>query len=137
MLPETNPETEHTISCMCASCLSYFTMGQTNFTNQRADKIRFEEIAGDYEPGENEHIVEVGGRKRLIVEYTVTCPDCDGDGRYDDRGDIICDDCGVVINGNPLPLSVEYSESSGMGSGRGLEKFTQDLSQRNPVGPID
>lgn len=34
-----------------------------------------------------------------VDEYTMTCPECEGDGRYDSRGDVICEDCGVVLGG--------------------------------------
>lgn len=46
----------------------------------------------------------------------MTCPDegCDGIGRYDNLGQVICQDCGMVISGdNQASLAVDYSNSRG------------------------
>lgn len=66
-------------------------MDNFNHVGKRADKIR-----ASYD-------VEAG---RIVVEnYTMTCPDCEGDGYYDERGDVICEDCGVVIVGSERSLA--------------------------------
>jgi hypothetical protein len=44
-----------------------------------------------------------GGESRLrkdLERFTISCPDCGEDGRYDEEGDIVCDgdNCSVVIS---------------------------------------
>lgn len=37
------------------------------------------------------------------VEYsTQTCPECDGEGWTDEYGDVICEDCGLMLNETPM-----------------------------------
>ena len=44
--------------------------------------------------------------------YTMTCPECGTEGRYDEHSDVICDDpeCAVVINDEP---TVDHKDFSG------------------------
>lgn len=69
-----------------------------NKTGKRADKT---EVVGIKNAKSAEGIPIMHGESRLrkdIERYTITCDDCDGVGRYDDRGEIICEDCGLVIS---------------------------------------
>lgn len=40
-----------------------------------------------------------------VEHETMCCPACGAVGRYDERGDVVCEDgCGEIINENPLML---------------------------------
>ena len=46
-----------------------------------------------------------------VFHFTMGCPECGTEGRYDDHGQVICDDesCGVVISGDKPMLLPEDS----------------------------
>lgn len=74
-----------------------------NHAGQRADKF----------------VVRVGATGNTLEAefYTMTCPECGSDGRYDNRGDVVCenDECAVLIAGpeSNLVLPVDSSGSRG------------------------
>lgn len=91
---------------------------QYSFVGQRADKMSItglSEVDGDHDG----HVIRGTGIAKEIEHYTVTCDECreDGEGgvgRYDDKGDIICEDCGMVLSGGrQAQLPVDYSGSRG------------------------
>lgn len=65
----------------CEEALRHF-----DYIGQRADKLKVESVTED-------------GYKE-IEYYTMTCPDCAGIGYYEEGGEVICEDCGMVISGN-------------------------------------
>lgn len=74
-------------------------MENFNHPNQRADKF----------------VVEIEGGTKRATYYTMTCPDCGGVGRYDERGDVVCEDCGVLIAGpeSPMSMPVDTTDTRG------------------------
>lgn len=71
---------------------------------KRADKTKVVCIKND----KNAQGIPImkNGETRLRKElerYTMTCdmPDCEGEGRYDEIGEVICPDCGRVISQDP------------------------------------
>lgn len=36
---------------------------------------------------------------KKVVEYTVTCPDCQVSGRYDEDSEPVCPRCGLLLTG--------------------------------------
>jgi hypothetical protein len=88
-----------------------------DFVGQRADKA----VVADTS------VADDGSFTKEVEYYTMTCPDCDGDGYYDDLGEVICEDCGVVISGDKKPnLRMEYGDDDGtLGGSRGLEVFRE------------
>lgn len=63
-----------------------------DFTGQRADKINVVGV----------EINDEGLVTKEIERYTITCHECDSVGRYDQRGDIICEGCGMILGGEPV-----------------------------------
>lgn len=37
-----------------------------------------------------------------VEHSTMLCDECGGEGWYDERGDVICDDCGMVLTDDPM-----------------------------------
>lgn len=78
-------------------------MDNFNHPGQRADKYV---VHGGTEDGYKD-----------VEHYTMTCPECESVGRYDDRGDVVCenDECGVLIAGpeSPMSLPVDHGNSRG------------------------
>lgn len=94
-----------------------------DFIGQRADKIV---VVGFGEMHE-------GTIAKKVEEYTVSCNECGGDGYYDERGEIICEGCGMVLSGHPATIQTEWSMSDdGMGMGRGLEKMGDQQFTHQP-----
>jgi len=96
-----------------------------SFIGQRADKIKVTDV-NHVDEIEHANGIVTSGVVKEVEHYTMTCPDCDGDGYYDQRCDVICEDCGVVISGEQAVIRTEYNadaKDSGMGSSRGLEKM--------------
>jgi hypothetical protein len=109
---------------------------ELNFINQRADKISVHDIL-EGEEDDHEIVINKNGILRAIDEYTMTCPDCGGDGYYDDRGEVICEDCGVVISGGQdavVPLE-HNPDADSLGSSRGLEKMPGSRNSRGTREP--
>lgn len=51
-----------------------------------------------------------------IDYYTITCDECGGDGYYNQIGEVICEDCGLVLTGgqwNPAVVPYDFSNSRG------------------------
>lgn len=109
-----------------------------DFIGQRADKVVVRDML-EGEEAEGNTIVK-NGIEREIVTYTMSCPDedCGGDGYYDDRGEVICDECGTVISGEKqpvVPLEYNADANDSMGSSRGLEKMPGTRSSRGTSQP--
>lgn len=84
-----------------------------DFQGQRADKIRVR-------PAEGEEVPDTDGLgiPKKVEHYTVTCPECDGVGYYEERGEIICEDCDIVITGDQsVSLPYDFGGSRGFRSG--------------------
>lgn len=95
-----------------------------SFIGQRADKhiVRDARVA----TGQKGDGIRREGVVKEVEYYTVTCDECDGTGYYNYKGEIICDECGLVLSGDDDPvIKTEYSEgdSDSIGRGRGLEKM--------------
>lgn len=113
--------------------LKHYIMQHTSYVNQRADQV----LVTDVEVGDD------GLLKKDVEYYTIECnePDCDGVGRYDERGDIICDQCGMMLGGEPV-IPTEHGtgesddEQSMEPASRGLGKTDvppiPDPSPRDP-----
>lgn len=97
----------------------------TSYVDQRADKavvVGFGEM--------RDGVIE-----KEVDRYTITCPECHSPGRYDELGEIVCenDACGVVISDQQPVINTEFSEGEGgMGQGRGLEKMSTAHSSHEP-----
>lgn len=109
-----------------------------DFIGQRADKTLVRDVL-EGEEVEGDTIVK-NGVEREIVSYTMSCPDddCDGDGYYDDIGEVICDGCGCVISGEKqpvVPLEYNADATDSMGSSRGLEKMPGTRGSRGTQEP--
>jgi len=81
----------------------------------RADKTAVVGIANMIR-GDGTPIFEKGEQRltKIVERYTMECPACSTEGRYDDRGDVVCDDdeCAVVLTGENEPLSYPNSYSA-------------------------
>jgi tRNA(Ile2) C34 agmatinyltransferase TiaS len=105
-----------------------------DFIGQRADKAVVKAVTGieEYEDGNG---IRTKGVAKKVEHYTMTCPDCGGDGYFDNRGDVICEDCGVVITDDRKPtLPTEFNEDvdDSVGSSRGLEKLDGSYGSKQP-----
>lgn len=109
-----------------------------DFIGKRADNILVEDVL-DGEEYDDAIVIEKQGTLRAIKSYTSMCPECDGDGYYNSIGEIICEDCGVVISGDDVPtLAVEYNADEAddsMGSTRGIEKMPGTRAARGTHEP--
>lgn len=81
--------------------ITYIMSRHMDFTGQRADKIK---VAG-VEATEN-------GVVKDVVRYTVSCTECGADGYYDQRGDVVCDGCGMLLGGAPV-IPTEHGPNPG------------------------
>lgn len=95
-----------------------------DFVGQRADKAVVTDIKGVEEYQQADGVVTTGVVKE-VKHYTVSCDECGGDGYYDQRGEVICEGCGMVLSGDSQPvIQTEFGESDdGVGGSRGLEKL--------------
>lgn len=100
------------------------TSPHMDFIGQRADKEILVDV-DDVDAAEESHTVVKNGILREVKEYTISCDECDGDGYYDDIGEVICDGCGMVLSGDTPPvIQTEFSENDGaVARGRGVEKM--------------
>ena len=134
--------TSHTSGCSCDHCVDNLIKemcpDSMDFIGKRADSILIEDVL-DGEDYDDDVVIEKQGTLRAITVSTSTCPDCGGDGYYDDIGEIVCEDCGVVISGDDLPvLSIEYDADEAddsVGSSRGLEKMPGTRGSRGTHDP--
>mgnify|MGYP006294396915 CR=1 FL=1 len=90
-------------------------MHQHSYVGKRADKFT---VTGTTEVDHDEidGALVRSGVAKIVKHYTMTCPDegCDGVGRYDERGEVVCPECGVVISGDKqVTLAVDFSNSRG------------------------
>ena len=96
-------------------------MHQHSYLGKRADKFR---VTGTKAVDDDEvdgRLVTTGVAK-VVEHYTMECPDCGGTGRYDENGEVVCDDCPVVISGDKqITLAVDYSNSRGLDGDEGTE----------------
>lgn len=105
-----------------------------DFVGQRADKAVVVDILGVEQVEQPNGVVRDGVVKE-VDHYTVSCNECDGDGYYDQRGEVICEGCGMVLSGEKRPvINTEYSEGDkdSMGRGRGLEKMGDQQGTHEP-----
>lgn len=101
-------------------CFNLSKMEHFNYVGQRADKFK---VTGITETGYKE-----------VDHYTVTCPECGGDGRYDELGDIICEDCSVVISGPNSPMVVSTNDASqGVSESEEYQKYWKLEDQQRTV----
>lgn len=68
----------------------------------RADKFNIVGIH-NMKRSDGTYIFEPGDGERLrkdVDYYTMTCPECDTEGRIDHRGEVVCDNdyCGLVLS---------------------------------------
>jgi len=108
-----------------------------DFIGKRADNMLIEDVL-EGEEYEDAEIIEKQGILRAVTFYTSECPECGGDGYYDKLGEIICEDCGVVISGDEQPtLAIEYSTDGegSIGTSRGVEKMPGSRSSRGTRDP--
>lgn len=98
------------------------SMSHSSYVGKRADKVVVKAVLGRQEYTDADGNTRVGVAKD-VERYTVTCDECDSVGRYDERGEIICEGCGMVLSGESKPvLRTEYSGEGDIGKTRGLEK---------------
>lgn len=95
-----------------------------NFVGQRADRAVVVGLGEMHE----------GVITKEVERYTISCGECDGDGFYDQRGEIICEGCGMVLSDRSAVIATEFSEGTDndMGQGRGLEKMSEAHSTHEP-----
>lgn len=99
----------------------------SSFVGQRADKAIVVDVGG-VETIEQPSGMVKNGVVKEVQRYTITCPLCDGDGYYDQRGDIVCEDCACVINDRPVAIREDYSGSRGF---RDNTRGARDGDSRN------
>lgn len=97
----------------------YFPMSYDDFIGQRADKAIVKEVLEpDDEEADTLMVAASGGRVKKVEHYTVTCNECDnGVGYYDEKGDIICDSCGMVLNERPTAIPDGFKDGRGFDTG--------------------
>lgn len=74
----------------------------SNKIGMRADKTKVVGIKNE-KNGWGQYVMP-GNETRLrkdLERFTMTCDLCDGTGRYDEIGEVICEDCGCVISDKP------------------------------------
>ena len=87
----------------------------SNNVNKRADKTK---VVGINNPKNawGQYVMSEGETRldKELERYTMTCDlkDCEGDGRYDEIGEVICEECGRVISQKPdgPTRMVQYSD---------------------------
>lgn len=99
----------------------------SNFIGQRADKAIVVDVGGVESVEQANGIVKNGVLKE-VKRYTMTCDDCGGDGYYDRHGDVICENCGMVINDKPV--AVRGGREQGRGFSNQLKSQRIDLVDR-------
>lgn len=90
-------------------------MHQHSYVGKRADKFTVEGTSA-VDMDEVEGSLVSSGVAKIVEHYTMTCPECGSPGRYDDRGEVVCEDesCAVIISGDtPVTLAVDYTGSRG------------------------
>lgn len=103
--------------------ITYLMSRHTDFIGQRADKVSVS--AG---------VSDDGSFQKEVEHYTITCPECDGDGYYDYRGDVICENCQIVIGGEPV-IPTEHGPDNSEAAAEGGAAKLDNLSRG--VGPVD
>lgn len=90
----------------------------------RADKFQITGIASERR-GDGSYLMSPGlyGPQTLVKEvlhFTMGCPECQTEGRYDHRGEVVCDndECGCVISGD-APMMLPEDHFSGRAGGDG------------------
>ena len=70
---------------------------------KRADKSKVVEILNDKD-SKGRPIMDGPRLKKKVRRYTMTCDmsNCTGIGRYDEIGEVICQNCGRVISQDPV-----------------------------------
>lgn len=87
-----------------------------SFTGQRADKFTVD--------------LERGGIE--IEYYTITCDECDGTGYYNDKGEVICEKCGLVLAGGDDRKPTVFQD---YGGSRGFSDKEDKVYYRSQMGP--
>lgn len=106
-----------------------------SFVGQRADKLVV--VDSTVKEVEDGHGMTKNGVVKEVQHYTMGCkdPGCDGVGYYDQRGEVICDSCGMVISGEKQPtIRAEFSDSDEVGTSRGLEKMNTNKTGTHEPG---
>lgn len=92
-------------------------MARVKREGMRADKFLITGIK-NMKRGDGTYIME--GRSRLVKEvdhYTITCPECETEGRIDEHGEVVCDNeyCSLVLTG-PRDPPLIYPEDDYAGN---------------------
>lgn len=82
----------------------------------------------------------VYGPSTLLKEVehsTSTCDECGGEGWYDHRGDVICEDCGMMLNSTPMMVPEDgfNDRTGGPTAGSGSYVFFNDGSGKQALNP--
>jgi hypothetical protein len=72
-----------------------------------------------------------------VEHSTMECDECGGEGWYDDHGDVICDDCGMVLSHKPMMVPEDgfngrCGDSTGM---QGRYVFFNDGAGKQSLNP--
>jgi len=105
-------------------------MPRVSFVGQRADKFTVTGVDSIQEY-ENEEGIRTKGVVKKIDHYTISCDECGGDGFYDQRGDVVCEGCGMVLVGDPAPVFMDASGSRGY-----ADEGNNISNTRGPQGPL-
>lgn len=107
-----------------------------SFIGQRADKAIVEDVSSVENLDSMDGVITTGVVKR-VIRYTLECSECGGAGYYDQRGEVICDGCGMVLSNRDAVVKTEFSEGEGNapGSSRGLEKMHDGAAGRGTHEP--
>lgn len=103
-----------------------------DFVGQRADKAVVKDVKSVQDVERADGITREGVPK-IVEHYTVSCDECGGEGYYDQIGEIICEDCGMVLSGDRPPvIQTDYSEGETAAKGRGVEKMDDTQGTHEP-----
>jgi hypothetical protein len=122
MIPSSRPRTETTtVGATLELTMSNYHM---HFIGTRADSYTVTGVKDPIEYEREDGVITTGVPKE-VEHYTVSCDECGGTGFYDQIGEIICEDCGMVLSGDDQPIVMtEFGDSDdGIGSSRGFEKM--------------
>lgn len=73
---------------------------------------------------------------KRVEHDTMTCPDCDVPGRYDENGDVVCENkCGRILSDKPLMLPEDSFNQRVNGAPSGSHGGKPGLNPSNATGP--
>lgn len=108
-----------------------------NNTDKRADRTKVTDIL-NRKTTRGVPIIPDGktALDKEVERYTISCPECGEDGRYDDEGDIICDaeDCFVVItDSGEMHYSDKYTAGAANDAAHGNRGASGHPNLRTPA----